>query len=52
MEDYGYPPEFPAEEEANEPKEVETSSEPVIKDKSKSKKVRKKSWFYLSGRFT
>ena len=37
MEDYGYPPEFPADDE--EVKVEEESSEPIIKDKSKGKKV-------------
>ena len=36
MEDFGYPPNFPAEEEKC--KEPETSNEPTVKDKSKGKK--------------
>ena len=35
MQDYGYPPNFPAEEENNV---QELSNEPIIKDKSKGKK--------------
>ena len=35
--DYGYPPQFPADEEQKG--EVDKSSEPVIKDKAKGKKV-------------
>ena len=38
MEDYGYPPNFPAEDEQEEEKEREVSDEPIIKDKSKGKK--------------
>ena len=37
MADYGYPPQFPAEEQEKEKKEEET--EIVIKDKAKGKKV-------------
>ena len=37
MEEFGYPPVFPVEEE---PKEEKKDDEPIIKDKSKSKKVR------------
>jgi len=38
MEDFGYPPNFPKEEEAVAAEEVQ-SSDPVIKDKAKGKKV-------------
>ena len=38
MEDYGYPPNFPAEDEQEEEKERDVSDEPIIKDKSKGKK--------------
>ena len=40
MQDYGFPPEFPEEEEDNDKsgKQIQTE-EPIIKDKSKGKKV-------------
>ena len=38
MEDYGFPPVLPKEEEK---REEEVSDEPVIKDKAKGKKVLK-----------
>ena len=37
MEDFGCPPTFPEEEEEEDEKEVD--KEPIIKDKSKGKKV-------------
>jgi len=40
MTDYGYPPNFPPEEEVEEMEKAPTGpSEPVIKDKAKGKKV-------------
>lgn len=40
MADYGYPPNFPPEEEVEEMEKAPTGpTEPVIKDKAKGKKV-------------
>ena len=39
MEDFGFPPRFPAEEEPKAPVKVEVTEESLLKDKAKGKKV-------------
>ena len=39
MEDFGFPPRFPAEQEPTAPVKVEVTEESLLKDKAKGKKV-------------
>ncbi len=40
MEEFGNPPDFPADDEKPEEQDDDKSNDPVIKDKAKGKKVR------------